>query len=260
MNLAANVDLASGYTSRTQQARRITEDWVARNGYCLRCNSDRITPTTANTRSLDFVCERCSHGYELKSKCGMFSTRVLDGAYGSMLQTIKSGKTPTFLLLEYSKAWQIERLRAIHHSLITEHSIIPRKPLALTARRAGWTGCSIALSEIAMQGQITLVEHGLLRPREVPRDRFARLERLATLPAQSRTWVAAVLQLTERFPENNFTLDEVYIFESELQVLFPNNRNIRPKIRQQLQVLRDAGLLHFKARGTYERIAADADR
>jgi len=43
-----------------------------------------------------------------------------------------------------------------------------------------------------------------------------------------------------------------YRFERELAALYPRNHNLRPKIRQQLQVLRDAGLLKFEGQGTYE--------
>lgn len=254
MDLSANVSLGLGYSSRTQQARRISEDWVARNCYCLRCDSDRISPTRANTHSKDFVCESCSHGYELKSKCGTFSTRILDGAYGAMLQTIRDGRTPSFLLLEYSKQWSIEGVRVIHHSLITENSIIPRKPLAVTARRAGWIGCSISLSAIAIQGQISVLREGVMEPRSVPRKRFAKLEKISALPGETRSWAATVLQMTNRIRSERFSLEDMYRFESELEVLYPNNQNIRPKIRQQLQVLRDAGLINFIGRGAYERV------
>jgi type II restriction enzyme len=48
----------------------------------------------------------------------------------------------------------------------------------------------------------------------------------------------------------------MYKIEKELRLLFPNNKNIRPKIRQQLQFLRDAGLLKFNGGGKYERIDA----
>ena len=52
-----------------------------------------------------------------------------------------------------------------------------------------------------------------------------------------------------------FTLDEVYACEAELSALYPANRNVRPKIRQQLQVLRDQGYIAFLGRGRY-RLAA----
>jgi type II restriction enzyme len=54
---------------------------------------------------------------------------------------------------------------------------------------------------------------------------------------------------TLRRPE--FTLEDVYSFEQDLAAIYPNNRHVRPKIRQQLQVLRDNGWLIFEGRGTY---------
>ena len=38
-----------------------------------------------------------------------------------------------------------------------------------------------------------------------------------------------------------FTLADVYAHEAALAALYPGNNNVRPKIRQQLQVLRDRG-------------------
>jgi type II restriction enzyme len=253
MNLNLNAELGSTYTNRTQQIRLISEDWIARNGYCLRCDSDRLIPTRANTRSRDFVCQTCEHGYELKSKRGVFSKSVLDGAYNAMVGTIRNGRTPTFLLLEYSTSWSILRLRAIHHSLITEQSVVPRKALSASARRAGWVGCNILLPAIAIQGQIPLVLNGVLCERSASRGAFARLENLSALSIGDRGWAATILRLTNTFAGARFSLQQMYEFESELQKVFPNNRNIRPKIRQQLQFLRDAGLLTFHGGGVYER-------
>ena len=39
-----------------------------------------------------------------------------------------------------------------------------------------------------------------------------------------------------------------------LQARHPQNNNIRPKIRQQLQVLRDKGVIEFLGRGLYRKI------
>ncbi|MFN9928569.1 MAG: hypothetical protein ACK53I_16700 [Phenylobacterium sp.] len=39
--------------------------------------------------------------------------------------------------------------------------------------------------------------------------------------------------------------------EARLQAAYPGNNNVRPKIRQQLQVLRDAGWLIFLGKGAY---------
>jgi type II restriction enzyme len=39
--------------------------------------------------------------------------------------------------------------------------------------------------------------------------------------------------------KTEFTLQDVYAFAAQLQTLHPDNRHVRDKIRQQLQVLRD---------------------
>lgn len=252
MDAFGDTILGNPYTSPTQQVRLISEDWIARNGYCLRCDSDKLTQTPPNTKSRDFICRKCEHGYELKSKRGVFRTRVLDGAYSAMVRTIREGNTPTFLLLEYSATWSIQGLKAIHHSLITETSIEARKPLASTARRAGWVGCNIILPAIAIEGQIPLLQKGEMQPKTKSREAFARLELLSSLSSKSRSWAAAILNLLHRLPSSSFTLADVYGFESELESLYPNNKHVRPKIRQQLQVLRDAGLVRFLGNGRYE--------
>jgi type II restriction enzyme len=43
----------------------------------------------------------------------------------------------------------------------------------------------------------------------------------------------------------------MYGFEARLAALYPGNINVRPKIRQQLQALRDRGWLEFLGRGRY---------
>jgi len=253
MDIQGDITLGLGYTNPTQQVRKISEAWIAANGYCLKCDSDTLTPTPANTKSRDFLCEHCSHGYELKSKCGTFSTRVLDGAYSAMVKTIREGNTPTFLLLEYSTSWSISGLRAIHHSLITETSVEARKPLAPSARRAGWIGCNIVLPAIAVEGQIPIIQSGVPQPKSAARNAFARLENLSALSYKDRGWAATILNLLNRLPNGDFVIADVYKFESEMKRLYPNNNNVRPKIRQQLQVLRDAGLIRFLGGGKYER-------
>ena len=64
-------------------------------------------------------------------------------------------------------------------------------------------------------------------------------------------WVTDVLRCVEHIGESEFTLDDVYKFENYLGELHPDNHHVRDKIRQQLQVLRDAGILAFMGRGRY---------
>src|SRR5438132_125188 len=54
-----------------------------------------------------------------------------------------------------------------------------------------------------------------------------------------------VLLILESFGKPEFGLEEVYAHEAKLRALHVLNRHLRPKIRQQLQVLRDMVLLDF---------------
>jgi type II restriction enzyme len=60
-----------------------------------------------------------------------------------------------------------------------------------------------------------------------------------------------VMKCIETLGRSEFRLEDVYAFENHLSQIYPGNRNIRPKIRQQLQFLRDRGYLEFAARGNY---------
>ncbi|WP_084169035.1 hypothetical protein [Hellea balneolensis] len=64
-------------------------------------------------------------------------------------------------------------------------------------------------------------------------------------------WVLDVLNCVEEIDQAEFTLDDVYKFENYLSELHPENNHAKPKIRQQLQVLRDSGILEFLGRGHY---------
>jgi type II restriction enzyme len=68
----------------------------------------------------------------------------------------------------------------------------------------------------------------------------------------SRDWLADVLACVRQLEKETFTLADIYAFETQLAKLHPMNRHIRPKIRQQLQVLRDHDIIEFLGRGTYQ--------
>ena len=50
-----------------------------------------------------------------------------------------------------------------------------------------------------------------------------------------------------------FSLQDVYAFEELLQKKHRNNNNVEAKIRQQLQILRDKGVIEFLERGHYRK-------
>jgi type II restriction enzyme len=67
----------------------------------------------------------------------------------------------------------------------------------------------------------------------------------------TRGWLLDVMKCVESLGKRDFTLDEVYAFERHLGDLYPGNQNVKPKIRQQLQYLRDRGFIEFVSRGNY---------
>ena len=256
-SLRADAELGAAYKSAAQRTRVISEAWMAANGYCLACDSDTLTPTAHNTRAKDFVCSYCQHPYELKSACGGFGQRIVDGSYDSMMRGILQETGSTLLLLEYSRDWEILGLSAIHQSLLTPNAIERRRPLSTSARRAGWIGCNILLNQIPPEGRIRLIQSQQPRPKEQCRALFRRVGRLSSLSAGQRSWTGAVLLRLHELGKSTFTLKDVYGQELYFAELFPDNRHIREKLRQQLQVLRDAGFVHFLGRGSYHLIGTE---
>ena len=61
-------------------------------------------------------------------------------------------------------------------------------------------------------------------------------------------------KVIDKMPNQEFKLSDVYKFENSFQEKFPNNNFVKDKIRQQLQVLRDKGILQFLGNGGYKRI------
>ena len=60
-----------------------------------------------------------------------------------------------------------------------------------------------------------------------------------------------MLNVVRSLRKTEFDLADVYMSEAKLAKLHPTNRHVRDKIRQQLQVLRDLGLLEFLGGGEY---------
>ena len=83
------------------------------------------------------------------------------------------------------------------------------------------------------------------------RDSYERLRPLEKLRVEKRGWTLDVLQVVQSLKKREFSLHDVYEFEEELSRLHPANRNIQPKIRQQLQELRQMSLVEFLGGGHY---------
>ncbi len=68
------------------------------------------------------------------------------------------------------------------------------------------------------------------------------------------SWKKDVFKCLLEIEDDLFSLEQVYKFSSKLQILHPQNLNVEPKIRQQLQYLRDLGLIEFVKPGMYKKL------
>lgn len=109
------------------------------------------------------------------------------------------------------------------------------------------------MQSIPQTGKIFFVKDKQIEPKEKvladwKKTLFLREEK----EIKAKGWLLDVMVCVDKIGHNNFSLDDVYNFENELSKKHPDNRHIKDKIRQQLQVLRDKGYLEFTSRGNYQ--------
>lgn len=253
MNLFLDTNLTNDYSNPSQKIRVLTEDWGDKQVYCPNCGNIDIDRYKNNKPVADFYCKNCREDYELKSKQNSTGAKVLDGAYHTMLERLTGNNNPNFFLLNYN----LSNLEVTNFFVIPKHFFVPgiieeRKPLASTARRAGWVGCNILLNSIPQTGKIFFIRDRQIEPKEKvlkgwKKTLFLREEK----EISTKGWLLDVMRCVDKLKKHKFTLSDVYIFENELSRLHPDNKHIKDKIRQQLQVLRDKGYLDFMSRGYY---------
>lgn len=253
MHLKFNTKLAENYSSNSQIIRVLSEAWVQENSYCPLCGNEPLKDFANNQPVADFYCQSCQEQYELKSKQAKFSKIIMDGAYDTMIERINGDDNPNFFFLTYSKQYEVNNFLIIPKHFFTPEIIIKRKPLSSTARRAGWVGCNIDLSKVPESGKVFLVENQQIVQREKVIAGFNKTLFLRQQTLETKGWLLDVLKCVDKLPEK-FTLTEVYQFTEILANLHPNNNNVQAKIRQQLQLLRDKGLIEFVSRGNYRKM------
>jgi hypothetical protein len=246
------------YASGSQNARAWTERWVKDWAFCPNCGASSISPYPANRPVADFFCSNCNEDYELKSQKNKFGAKVVDGAFKTMRSRLESATNPNLLLLNYDiKQLSVRNLFVVPKFFFAPKIIEERKPLVATARRAGWVGCNILLDQIPSAGKIFIVRDGIVRPKEDVLHQWQRILFLRDEGIEARGWLLDVMKCVERIGRQDFSIDDVYAFENHLSQLYPNNKHVKQKIRQQLQVLRDQGYLEFISRGNYRLRASE---
>ncbi len=244
------------FESPSQNARLWSELWAQTHLFCPHCGAARIAKFPNNRPVADFHCAACAEEYELKAKNGRIGPKVADGAYGAKMARLASDTSPNLVVMGYDrKAFRVTDLFFVPKQFFVAEIIQARPPLSDTARRAGWIGSNILLGQVPDSGKVWFVRGGEAQPRERVLDQWRATLFLRRANPNARGWLIDVMKCVEDIARPAFTLEDIYAFEPRLAALYPGNHNVRPKIRQQLQVLRDGGYLEFLGGGRYRRRA-----
>ena len=270
--------------------RVVTESWGESNLYYPNCSSPKLTWLEPGHPASDYSCpnfrlhpasaRQGGFWFQLKSQKSRIGDSITDGAYAAMMNAIRHDETPNFYFMQYELAtWRVKNLLLVPSFAFPPSAIIKRPPLSSTARRAGWVGCNIALNRVPVEARISVVTDSEVLSEKEVREQFRRVKPLKEISVKQRGWTLDVLNAirrlgktdlsrlgngernlaeskgprgpSERARESQFTTADAYAFTRELEKLHPDNRHVRDKIRQQLQVLRDLGLLLHLGRGEW---------
>lgn len=252
MHLNFNAEVGTNYKSMSQKVRVMSEQWVEQEIFCPNCGNE-INKYLNNKPVKDFYCSVCSEDFELKSKKDKLASKLVDGAYETMMNNLNSQRQANFFILVYL----MESFKISNFCVIPKHFFIPeivekRKPLANTARRKGWIGCNLLLKYIPESGKVYYIKNSVVEAKDKVIEKWEKTLFLREKQLnKSKGWLIDIMKCIDKLGKKSFTLNEVYSFGNELRSLHSNNKHIKDKIRQQLQVLRDKDYLQFTSRGNY---------
>ena len=234
------------YKSPSQRIRVMSECWFGGQMYCPACASKEIRAFPNNKKVADFYCPKCDEQFQLKCQSKSLGGRITDGAYDTLITAMNLKKLPNFFFLHYAPTnYYAQNLTLVPNFFFSNSIIEKRKPLSENARRHGWVGCNILYKNIADEGKIKIIENGeILNPAKVRRS-WKKTSFLKNVRIESRGWLNDIMYCIHEIGKPDFELEEIYSFEEYLSGLHPQNKYIKAKIRQQLQVLRDNNFLKF---------------
>ena len=252
MNLKLDEFIALNYKSISQKIRVMSEFWLVKNLFCPCCGNLNIEKIKNNSPVADIYCRNCGEIFELKSKKNNIGSKIVNGAYHTMIDRINSNKNPQLFVMDYSADFFVKDLIFIPKFFFTSEIIEKRKPLSKNARRAGWTGCNILYKKIPEQGKIDIIRGGKEIEIEKILNSYTNTKKLQTENINLRGWMLDILNCINKIKSETFTLQDVYKFADFLKTKHNFNNNIEAKIRQQLQFLRDRNFIEFIGRGKYK--------
>ena len=191
----------------------------------------------------------------MKAKQKGFGRRVRNSAYEPKMAAVRAGKVPNYVFLGYDRTtWRITSGFVVPSNFITASVIERAKPSHVRGRKNPWFGSNILLGLLPADARVQLVEGERPREPSLVRKEWRRFDFLKGRKVEERGWLADTLRVVRELDSPRFHLSDVYAHEEELRGLHPDNRHIVPKIRQQVQLLRDKGVLRSLGAGRYELV------
>lgn len=119
---------------------------------CVKCKNTNFEKYKTNEKSKDLFCLDCNQIYQIKAKCATQKQinniicknkfKTIGGEYSTTINNIN--ENIDYIIIIYEKNYyEIKKILYIKNEFINAECIIPRKPLSLNAKRAGWQGCNI---------------------------------------------------------------------------------------------------------------------
>jgi len=246
----------AAYKSKSQLIRVISENWFKDKMFCPFCTSQKINVYNNNHPVADFFCDFCGEEFQLKSKRQKLGKVVVDGEYYKMMDAIYSNSAPNFFFMSYGPYFDfINDLIIVPKEFILPGIIQKRNPLSYSARRARWTGCNIVLKDIPDAGRVYLIKDKNVVDMQEVKTMVERINFYRKIKdIEGRGWIVDMMNVVTRIRKQVFNLKDVYTYVPYLKSLHPNNNNIEAKIRQQLQILRDNGIIEFLGKGVYKKV------
>lgn len=170
-----------------------------------------------------------------------------------MIERITSDLNPNFFFLNYDKRdLSVKNLILVPKHFFTTDMIIPRQKGI--PNRPNYIMCSIDIQRVPTSGKIHIIQQGKIIDQAIILQQWQQYLFLRNINNDNKKWQLSILHCLDQIQNEYFSLKEMYAFETTLALQYPNNHFIKDKIRQQLQFLRDKGMIEFLGRGHYRKV------
>lgn len=118
---------------------------------CPICKEKALLKYKTNEKSKDIKCDKCNSEFQIKATRSNTtknnSLKLLGAEYNTTLSSIHNNiHYIVFIYSVENNRYTIKNIIFVDCININEKCIIARKPLSITAKRAGWQGCYLVFN------------------------------------------------------------------------------------------------------------------